>query len=106
MTTYNQRGEITNNDLDPAMQRLLSIPTSDAKSTIADKIHQAVSGLLDTEVRLNADLLEARNVARGLKGELEAMTDEKLHIEQQLRVEKEARQALEVILRKVAELVK
>lgn len=99
MTTYNQRGEITNNDLDPAMQRLLSIPTSDAKSTIADKIHQAVSDL-------HADLLEARNVARGLKGELEAMTDEKLHIEQQLRVEKEARQALEVILRKVAELVK
>jgi hypothetical protein len=72
--------------------------TNNSKTTIADKIHQAVSSMLDTEVRLNRDLNEARQIAREQKDELD-----KLYV--RLEKEQAARRHLEDIISKVAELV-
>jgi cob(I)alamin adenosyltransferase len=70
-----------------------------AKSTIADKIHEAVSSLLNTEQRLNAELNEARQIARDLKADLE-------QLQQQFITEQDVRRALENKLSKIAEILR
>ena len=70
---------------------------NNAKSNIADKIHAAVSSLLETEMRLNADLMEARDIAREQKAEIH-------RLQEQLAAEQHARQELEQIVSRVAEL--
>lgn len=72
---------------------------NNAKSTIADKIHEAVTSLLSTETRLNAELNEAREIARGLKADLE-------HLQQQFIAEQDVRRELEVKLSKIAEILR
>lgn len=63
---------------------------SNAKSTIADKIHRAVNALIETELRLNADLIEARaQIAR---------------LQEQLATERHARQELERMVSQMAEV--
>ena len=69
-----------------------------AKATIADKIHAAVSSLLETEMRLNADLMEARDIAREQKTEIH-------RLQEQLAAEQHARHKLEEIVSRVGELL-
>jgi len=88
MTTYNQRGEHMMSD-DP-------VPPS--KTTIADKIHEAVSSLISTELRLNGELKEARRL-------IQHNEDEIRELRVRLENEQSARRALEDIIRKVAQLV-
>jgi septation ring formation regulator EzrA len=71
---------------------------NNSKSSIADKIHAAVSSLLDTEMRLNADLNEARQIAREQKDELD-----KLYV--RLENEQAARQHLEELISQIAKIV-
>lgn len=68
------------------------------KATIADKIHQAVSSLLDTEQRLNIELNEARALLQHREGHISGL-------QQQLENEQKARQRLEEIITEVAKLV-
>ena len=70
---------------------------TNAKSSIADKIHAAVTTLLDNEMRLNADLGSARNTIRQQEEELRRLKD-------QLTKEQEVRRNLEQIISKIAEL--
>ena len=71
---------------------------NNAKSNIADKIHQAVSSLLETEMRLNADLMEARDIAREQKAQIS-------RLQEQLAAEQHARHNLEQIVSRVGELL-
>jgi len=95
MTTYNQRGEI-----------MVDAPVTNGKSTIADKIHQAVSSLLDTEQRLNGEVNEAREIAREQKREIERLQGQIAGLQDQLVNEQAARRHLEELISKVAELVR
>lgn len=72
---------------------------TNAKGTIADKIHQAVNSLLETEMRLNRELGEARKLVEYQEGQISGL-------QSQLRSEQETRHHLEEIVRKVAELVR
>ena len=77
---------------------MVDASVTNGKSTIADKIHQAVSSLLDTEQRLNGEVNEAREIAREQKREIE-------QLRAQLDSEQHARKQLEAILNEVAKLV-
>ena len=70
---------------------------TNAKSSIADKIHAAVTTLLDNETRLNAELVSAHNTIRQREEELRRLQD-------QLTKEQEVRRNLEQIISKIAEL--
>ena len=70
---------------------------TNAKSSIADKIHAAVTTLLDNEMRLNAELVSAHNTIRQQEEELRRLQD-------QLTKEQEVRRNLEQIISKIAEL--
>jgi septation ring formation regulator EzrA len=71
---------------------------NNSKSSIADKIYQAVSSMLDTEVRLNHDLNEARDIAREQKDELD-----KLYV--RLEKEQAARKHLENLISQIGNMV-
>jgi predicted nucleic acid-binding Zn-ribbon protein len=72
---------------------------NNAKSTIADKIHQAVSSLLETEMRLNNDLSTARSTIRDHEHEIQ-------RLQELLANEQTARRELEGTISKIAELVR
>ena len=69
------------------------------KSTIADKIHAAVSSLIETELRLNSELSTARSSIRELEQEIARLQD-------RIAAEQEVRERLEQIVGKVSELVR
>lgn len=71
---------------------------NNSKSSIADKIHAAVSSLLDTEQRLNGEVNEARQIAREQKDELD-----KLYV--RLEKEQAARQRLEDLISQIGNMV-
>jgi capsule polysaccharide export protein KpsE/RkpR len=73
--------------------------------TIADKIHQAVSSLLDTEARLNADLHEARSIAHEQKRDIERLQGQIAVLQSQLDNEQNVRRHLQDLISKVAELM-
>jgi len=72
---------------------------TNAKSTIADKIHTAVTTLLENEMRLNVDLVSKNNTIRQQEEELRRLQD-------QLTKEQEVRRNLEQIISKIAELAR
>jgi chromosome segregation ATPase len=71
---------------------------NNSKSSIADKIHAAVSSLLDTEARLNAEVNEARQIARDQKEEIE-------RLQNQLDSERHTRQHLERLVSQIGGLI-
>lgn len=71
---------------------------TNAKSTIADQIHRAVSTLLETEMRLNGEVSDAREL-------IHQLGDEIAKLRERLASEQDARKRLEQIVGKVAELV-
>jgi hypothetical protein len=71
---------------------------NNSKSSIADKIHAAVSSLLDTEQRLNAEVNEARQIAREQKIEIE-------RLQNQLDSEQHTRRHLEDLISQIGNLV-
>jgi predicted RNase H-like nuclease (RuvC/YqgF family) len=87
MTVYNQREEYMSDDA-----------VISSKTTIADKIHEAVSSLLVTEVRLNGELKEARRAIERYEYEIR-------DLQTRLETEQKARRHLTDIISKVAELV-
>jgi len=72
---------------------------ANARATIADRIHEAVSSLLDTESRLNTELNEAREIAREQKREIEMLRA-------QLNSEHDIRSHFERLLSQISDLVK
>jgi len=72
---------------------------TNAKSNIADKIHAAVTSLLETEMRLNTDLVSKNDTIRQKEEELRRLQD-------QLKKEQEVRRNLEQIISKIAELAR
>jgi len=72
---------------------------SNSRTSIADKIHQAVSSLLDSEARLGTEVNEARAIAREQKTEIEMLR-------KQLAAEQDIRLHLERLLSQISDLVK
>ena len=72
---------------------------NNAKSNIADKIHAAVSSLIETELRLNSELSTARSTIDELEQKIVRLQD-------RIAAEQEVRERLEQIVGKVSELVR